>query len=443
MHKETYSSVFDLMSAVRRCAAASPNKHETIKDLKNMTEGNLIIRAEPGAKPADIGRVLLTAYKHSPSPYAYAIQCNGVVVDSDTWEIIAVPPQMMYKASPVQYCKQANSRADWKIYAANDGSTVTLYWYKDSWQFSSANGYSIGGYTWMTDKSFETLFGEVMAANYPDFSMDKLDKDVSYTIGFRHHDNQPLEDDPARAWFIQSYSRSGRAVTHAKQDLYGIPAQQEITIPERYGGSVANYYKHLQYLAKIAFGEFCKSARNPSSTDGPAINYGYIIRSDKFYHPAFLLESDLMAMLRTKVYTLPKSFPANGPAERISRKKYVVLRSYLKLDKDPEFLTLFPQFQAQHDKIDQVFKHLSAAVYASVFATHDAWVESAVQSGLSSEEAADITKVAKALCSILSDKLTVSKMTPTERKTYQSIITDMVVDINYLDFYAGQLWTHI
>src|SRR5277367_3970935 len=136
-------------------------------------------------------RILLTTHKGT-ADYSkpLARMCNGLILEWPTWNVLALPPPVLLPLSSIGRDYDMNEFA---IYEIKDGTTVTLYWYADRWCMGSANGIDISNYTWFDPvTTFRTALDEVLSGSCPGFDWATLNKNKSYTIGFRHNKFHPL-----------------------------------------------------------------------------------------------------------------------------------------------------------------------------------------------------------------------------------------------------------
>jgi len=221
-----------------------------------------------------------------------------------------------------------------KIYETNDGTTIGLYYYKDEWVIRTNNGYDVGNYKWVGNKTYKTVFEEITAV-YPEFSLDKLDKNKCYTIGFKHPDFHPFREGLAigviKAWLIDSTNTSyitenkGVMENNQKLDEIGIPAQNalsDVDIPKM--------------LKKI------DTALSDFMTRGEVF-YGMILNSPK---GSYIIQSSLYRFISNIFYSGKDNFIINSNGyDRIS---YILLKAYLSCSNIgigvTGFIKVFPQF---------------------------------------------------------------------------------------------------
>ncbi len=304
-----------------------------------------------------IGRVLLATNKtYGDMTRQLDRECNGVVLDcGDNWAALAVPSNVAtFKFTKSEVAKNIDN---YYVYGIDDGTTVTLYWYKDEWRMSSANGFDIGHYQWTGESTYMQAFTS-LAADYPEFSFDKLRKNECYTVGFRHPDFHPLLCDPARMWLIQTYELDllniiePTCTGEPKPDI-GIPDQMPALVPEH----TSQWMKYMTEQNAGALKMFLES--DESCRD---IHYGYVLRCHNGKSCDIVMESSLLKQIRLLMYNIPKPRFSTVVLETPEqRRSYMVLKSYLNTPKHI-VLSLFPQFAEQYAVYDTFIVELNSVI---------------------------------------------------------------------------------
>jgi hypothetical protein len=272
-----------------------------------------------------------------------AKQCNGVVLEYPSWKVISLPSA---KINPHYRLNDVIKKLDsYEIYNISDGTTVTLYYYNNAWCMSSTNGFDVRDYRWQSETTYWEAFIEVTKL-YPEFSLDKLDTSVSYTVAFRHHHFHPLATDPQRAWLVCATSIENAAVSYPN---IGLPLQVAIAVT---GDEILEKNKTAlsRYLTTVREGK-------------PEIHYGYVLRATGT-DSDIILESELLKTVRGLVYNLPKN--TNVVLNHTNRLEYMILKSYLSCKSKFNFINLFPQFDSFYKKYDALFKELSSDIITAM-----------------------------------------------------------------------------
>ena len=419
------ADIIELVATLRTSVGAMPLP-AAIEILHQLVGPNIRVSYEaPGDdKPS---RVILTTNRtHADFRHELVRQCNGVVLEYPTWNVLALPARMF--GPPVR--NRYINIDDYTIYDVKDGTTITLYWYIDQWRLSSTNGYDVTDLRWMGDITYMQAFNEIAAA-YPEFSLDKLDKNKSYTIGFRHHKFHPLLTDPQKMWLIQTTDlaqinaqNSPGVVTDTKAEL-GLPLQ---TVPELAERSV----KWLLARNAEALDQYLSTLRNNIA---PRIHYGYVLRS-KSGGPDIILESKLLKKVRNLMYNLPK----RGMYITVNiqdRLEYTILRSYLNVNSHAVFKTLFPQYESYYQKYDAVFWKLANGIVANI--RNRTPVGSSKPTRRNRGPSNDVIEaLAASMAARLERTTKINVMDPNSN----DIVKDYLMDVRNLDMYYIQLFAH-
>lgn len=313
-----------------------------------------------------IDRIILSA-KRKEADFSSLLyrQLNGLVL-SNTWQVLSIPSMSFHRNVSQQFV--IGNLPKYEVYEIRDGTVVTLYYYNDSWRMSSANGYDVGNYTWVSDCTYTTAIDD-LAKQYPNFSFAKLNPRVCYTIGFRHTMFHPLINDPQGMWLIQAcnldiannvvISQNGETlpIIHRELPDIGLPTQKPLAFTispqDIYNRITADNESAKQsYLSMLA-----------SGTARP--HYGYFLRCKDGSLPDIMLPSNLLTTLQNTIYDLPrKRRPHETPITHKNRLDYVCLRAYLSVFTKFEFITMFPQFSQLYENFDTLFNKLTNRVVA-------------------------------------------------------------------------------
>ena len=371
-------------SATANATEEDIDQHENAHE-DDQLETKFGILDNPNVK---IGRVLITKTRHKSNfDFEIAFSANGIVLNSDTWDVIVSP----VKAFSPKFNKDGiiANLGEYKIYKIRDGTTVNLYYYGDSWCISTANGYDVGGYRWMGNKtyiealaeSFYNLSRGVVEHEVPDMEtvFKKLNKDNCYSLGFRHPNFHPFSADTAGVWMIRSFNT--KTLQEESMDSLGFPQQIETSLEailprEKYPGKSDDDY-HRRVFEEIgdmnrkALDTFRKSNSNARKnkntiTESFNINYGFIIRGpfDKCGNCSnIVLESILYRDIRKFIYNQP--FISEGEKIGVNyenRLNYSILRAYLNYAVKNSFITLFPQFDAEYKNCKDLVEEITSKV---------------------------------------------------------------------------------
>lgn len=354
-------------------------RYEVINVASNTASGTNTVKTRfSHVEGNKLSRVLLSTHKKTAnlSEELYR-QLNGIVLQYPTWKVLSVPsPIFNHRFSLKEVAKNIDK---YEIYPIIDGTVVTLYWYENSWRLSTTNGYDVTNMRWLSNKTYMEAIKDLVKY-YPTFSFERLNPACSYTIGFRHHDFQPLRSDQQKIWFIQScntsllnnlvvtnvtvskiVSQSTSAINditvkpmliiNTKDDI-GIPVQVPLQFADR-----THLLATLQKHNEDALVEFSKSL------DGDFVvspHYGYFLRPKGAGLSDIIMESTLLNLIRKSLYNFPKK-RNQGESELTyeNRLEYAKLRAYLSGTVKYPFITLFPQFKEDYERFDIIFRRIA------------------------------------------------------------------------------------
>jgi hypothetical protein len=234
-----------------------------------------------------------------------------------------------------------------EIYETNDGTTIGLYWFNEQWIIRSINGFDVRNYTWNSNKTYQTVFDEVMA-EYPEFSLDALDKNKCYTIGLKHPDFHPFsegsESPVIKAWLIDSVDtvyiteHNGIVPECDKPERIGIPLQ----IPE----TEVDIDRILKKM-DTAINDFIDSGK---------VFYGVML---KVPNGCMMVQSSLYKYISNLFYTGNDNMDIKTSG--YDRQHFILLKMFL--GSSPEslyrFLQLFPQFKETVERYNTIVEEIS------------------------------------------------------------------------------------
>lgn len=353
-----------------------------------------------GIENRELTRVVLVA-KESSKHFNTAIvnECSGSILgfyNHEGWKckLITRPPNCFY----TKY-KHVNA-ADYDVFAAEDGTTITLYWLEDRWILSTKNGYDVGNLEWRGAK-YSDVFMEALKNTAPEFDLDQLNKSASYTIGFCHPTHHPFRKE-SLVWFIYGYNIDTGEVLKSP----GLPEQLKIECDD---------YTELIYNSEAAYKEYVHKNN---------INFGYVLRYKyphknirNRYKPDIFIESSLMSNIRRILYQ--QKFIKDEKTRRVVKRQfshieYVIWRAYLDISKRKMLITLFPQYNSTLENFDNII---------------DAAVNNIV-------EWKPVTPLEESLREYISNKLKLYKKTSLSK----DVIKDIITSPNVIDIYIKHMY---
>ena len=343
-----------------------------------------------------VGRVLLTQNRER-SNYSYPIsyEANGLVLDSSTWNVLSLPVHALkYNMSQSEIVANLHNYVIMKI---ADGTTVTLYYnnldaqspYDENlWRMSTANGYDVNDYQWMGNLTYREAFNEI-AAKYPDFKLSSLDRNCSYSIGFRHRDFHPFIADKEKMWIqcVNNRTTLKQVRSDPSTNNTGLPMQSPIQPHDLLNVDINSDMTNSQIFAKLsdnnakALDTYMNSIipnskhvvgsaelmRRAANVGPGSIHYGYILRGTNPLTNV-ILESELLKKIRQFMYNLPRGERLRELTTRginidhTNRVKYCVLRAFLNFEHNNLFIQLFPQFHPLYAEYTKMINDVTTRI---------------------------------------------------------------------------------
>lgn len=265
----------------------------------------------------------------------YFAECNGLILDSESFNPICVPPKVMTKTIDVNlmsYYMQPQNNL-YKVYEAKDGTTYNIYW-RGRWIISTTNSLDIENIVW-NNKSFRTCLLECVGDIYRDLGemFEGLDKNYCYSIGISHPELHPISQ--KEIWFIQRVCLDINSVNYLIAD-YSQPAEIKIKCQPEI--RVNNFNEMLN---------MCHNAYNEYKLNGTK-RFGFIAKSlcpeitGGYTH--LFVQSTLYNRLIIDYYNW--KFTKESRDHEYNRFYYVMLWNFLNNKKRFDFFNvLFPCFK--------------------------------------------------------------------------------------------------
>jgi hypothetical protein len=327
--------------------------HQTDEDGVNPSD-NAPINIEPTKSK----RIILVCDRASRNhEIELASECNGIVIDMLTWNILSYPPAALSFNMSADNVKKNLSAGLYKIYKADFGTIVTFYYYNNRWILSTANSYEIDNKIWSGNRPFRDIINEIF--NSYKINMDELDKDWCYSFGFHHNEYHPFNgggQKPARAWFVRSvnlkkFNDVGEFVL-SHDNMNKLPLQLE----------AADLNKNCNENPVEVYSKMIKDC------DGSLINYhnnnqltpcyGFILISARPDIIAnVLIESKLLMKIRKLICRKP---PPDIPVNK--RFIWWMVNATFNEAEKPVYRSLFPYTKTYGEKLDTTIREIATKV---------------------------------------------------------------------------------
>jgi hypothetical protein len=408
-------SIGDLLKYMR--SRQFPSKEAAVNELKQALDGYNISFRDSSDDP----RVLLSSNRNQ-SLFNLPIhhQCNGLILDTDNWKILATSNPMFNPKPNFKFVGKNFSK--YTIYPVLDGTVINLYYYKDEWRMGSCHAYDIGSYYWMGTKSYHDLFNEVLAKTT--LTYDDLDKTKCYIMGFRHFNVHPFKTDSEKIWFIDSYEMSNDTPKRCFEDVVAVIEAKGIQV---------------QRPVTIGFAELtrvCKEAYVDNQKSAAKITYGFILRgrfSECGENSHILYESTLLKKIRKLMYNMPKPCDKIGQIaiDNVNRMNFMALRAYLDYNSRATFIKLFPQFAPLFIEYKSFIERLANRIlqcYRNKFTQKNVMTPKVEPK----KEHAIIDRLAQTFVSQMKGK---ERLDPYDNVT-REVIIDNITNVNYIALYS-------
>lgn len=317
-----------------------------------------------------IGRVIITLprYKTDISCKLLGIECNGVVLDARTWEILALPPRAFNRNPTMHQVEAYLKEGHYDIVEVMDTTIVTMYNWGGVWHISSNQGYDVSPFLWMGDLTYAEVLQELLkAAGHAEVHIENahlvmptLDPKYSYTVAFRHHNFQPFRQDPQGIWLIH--------VCPLDTPKPKSPMEQ----PEIAGLLKIPQQKCVEMEGEVTL-ERLRKRLDQALGDAIAergIHYGYVLRSRSpsitQTQSDILLDSSLLKFVRDCMYRPPQPSHANC-ITHANRRSYNLARIALNIDPSvrAKFAALHPELEEELEECSSMINDIVGRILSS------------------------------------------------------------------------------
>lgn len=405
------------------------------KIKKEYEENSDLVRFENTQGIQDIVprfRFILSSNRHKANfDIPFVRQCNGVILAIEEIDnnlkcrLLTVPPNDFNpKFNQTELIKLV-SQGCYKIYEIQDGTTVNIFYdpnYIESenitqlvvnendnetpkikalkiyrrgkWIYSTKNAFDVNSMVWR-GFNYKRVIDDVLKNYSLDF--DKLSKNKTYTIGFKHpafHPfGQPYEwiesdfenksDDQKKidwlksAWFIQSVENvDNRLQMNISEDI-GLPFQTMIEQKDGIPGIFKKLGNSLkEFINNLKLNQYMNNSKEKQVSPLHSAFLGLILRSNDEEKTTnlsdILLESALWQEIRTLIYQLPyipNKTVREKQEQNFKNMTYVILDSFLDFKKRNVFIQVFPQYSHHYKKYDAVINSVVNKIYQDLLNT--------------------------------------------------------------------------
>jgi len=160
------------------------------------------LRKELEIKTNVLDNLVLLNYSQTDSPKAHPIvmECRGLVLEKDTWNVISFPFVRFFN-----YLEVKEITETFDFYKADalekiDGSMITVFWYKNRWYMTTRGTIEGTGNINMLGMTFRQLF-DLTIKQYPNF-YENLHKDINYIFELVSPESQVVKPYTERALYL-------------------------------------------------------------------------------------------------------------------------------------------------------------------------------------------------------------------------------------------------
>jgi hypothetical protein len=360
------------------------------------------------------------------------LESNGLVLEAPEWRPLVIPPLAPRVCIDTKKANLYISKNMYDIYYIEDGTVINLYYYNDSWAMSTIKGIDVSNNVFNT-LTYKEMFNESLECMgiIPQEFYDSLNKNTSYTFGFKHPDLHPFMEGKGtpiyKVWFVQmveikqglehmdistheDYFKINRSSIWEK-----IPNHRISTLQIKSIGAMFNKLK-LSYEQFINKGVVC---------------YGFILVAknhndfiDERDYSVLMLESSLLKFIRELYYD--ESYTGFSKEKHLNRTKTIIINSFLDNNRTELFSRLFPQFMEKLNSIMKLELKITDQIYEKIKETD----LKDILDQLNLKESSLEEDIIGILCEQVNTKITVDNYDRPKQK-----IRDIIHNTDNLEYY--------
>ena len=283
----------------------------------------------------DADKIILSNIKKHNMKSDITQECNGLILKRSDYKPLLIPPRSLTFNIDTDTANVFLHQGMYTIYKSIDGTSFNMYYYNNAWIIATALGYSMNTVAWEAD-TYQTLIVECFNDTWEKFC-SHLDIERCYSFGFHNRKLHKFSGEVKNyIWFIQSVNLNTLIVDYTSP-IASIKAQ------DKYMHEVKDM-RILYRLASNALSDYVKTKN---------ICYGFILRSKDVSKTNLLsdlyVESSLMRCIKKIWYDNNINQLCNS--KQWNKEKAIVLESYLEVELQSLFITLFTQYKDQFNDI--------------------------------------------------------------------------------------------
>jgi len=275
----------------------------------------------------------------------YTRECNGLILEKNTYKILAIPPRNLVKNIDFDSVNRLLYQGLYKIYKINEGSIITFYYYNNEWRLSTSNGCNVANNKWdkKTYKEMVVECLEIYDISWDDF-IKTLDTKHCYSFGFKHPDIHKFKDGKDyNVWFVHSINLDEEDPNYLwasnQSPIEKNSNQEEV----RDVADVKDLYKTASESLDVYLN--CKEHKVPV--------YGFIMRSINIEiagsYSDIIIESSLFKAIKNIWYD--RNINKLCFDDKLEKESIIPLFAYLDQRKYENFNLLFPEYKPKLDFI--------------------------------------------------------------------------------------------
>ena len=404
------------------------------------------------------------------------IKYGGTVIDiSDhTKPKILVKGHFSYISNINPTDVQNNMNSDmYDVYHLDDGTTVRFYYWapSDKWCISTPRNHDSTDYK-CGEQTYKSLISDILVNTYHtswDKFCEELDKNMSYTFGFKHSSIHPFLEGQSslisKMWFIHSFlSETGSMIltenslsndnTHTNyEEKYEKTEKNEEKYTELYTEKSEDFQEYKAPEENNTFDKFnIPNQKKVNITDiksafkllsnaykefllHKTVFYGFLFVSKTGTVENIILESSLLRNIRNLIYHPQYKINNTSFNHDVINTTFNVAYHYLSINHKQIFINLFPQYNNMYCSLDKITGMISDCVI-NLYNTKSSSVMSDVDYENNLIDSAELNPYINSAAAIIYSNI-IKKYNLVVSDFYNTkVITSYIHDIQFILFYV-------
>ena len=346
------------------------NKNLPYSQIRKILFTNYHIRSVEAIDNKDKPYRIILSSNKNPKLMELSIhqECNGLILEHDpienSYKILCLPTKI---CNVMHYAHIGNSLkkklCNYELYKIYDGTIINLYYYDNSWRFSTFKGYDVNEQTFYND-TYKNIFDSILSKKYKNFNYRLLNKNFSYTFCFKYQDyhvfnpyyfapNDYIDIDDIiflQSCNIQELNDNKKLILNEDYNLPFNVEEKEYRIQN---------FEQLIEICRTEYSTYNRYKCNKFRTLDYNPTFGFLLKEKRGKSENIIIYTNLYDYIKKILYmntfnkniNQPTSIPLSLTTNRYKNGSNVIMNLALvylldlKINKNNNIINLFPQYK--------------------------------------------------------------------------------------------------